>query len=167
MNYDTGVNLENSIKFLENKAVEGREIDRCFWKYRLEYAKQAIDCGLGNPRAMIVHCLCISRKPIATYTMWHQNLAVKFPRSTVLTALDTLIRDRWITSRPMGKLGKWWQLNCDLVGISEHMALAVYEKYESKETGLDAPIWGQWWLENADFMNLPFFELTGSDENNG
>lgn len=160
MNYDTGVNLEKSTAFLQSKRQQGDERIRKFWGYRQDWAQQSQE--LGNPRAMIVHCLCISSQPIATYREWKENLAVDFNMRSIEVALEGLHKDRWISVRPMGKKGKWWQINCDLVALAEHMAQSIYDDNKGINAW-ETPLWGEWWQKDADFSNLPFIQLIGSD----
>lgn len=163
MNYDTGVNLERSTSFLQAKCDQHNPLVRVFWRYRWDWARMARE-QLTNPRAMIVHCLCISSEPIATYRQWKENLAVDFNMNSIEKALEGLRRDRWITVRQMGKRGKWWQVNCDLIALADHFAQSVYNTVE--KGGLqswETPIWGPWWENDADFADLPFREIIGSD----
>ena len=163
MNYDTGINLERSTSFLQAKCDQSDPLTLAFWQYRRAWAQGARQ-QLTNPRTMIVHCLCISSVPIATYRQWKENLAVDFNMHTIEKALESLHKDRWITVRQMGKRGKWWQVNCDLIALADHFAQSVYHTAEKQ--GLhpwETPIWGPWWDKDADFANLPFTEIIGSD----
>ena len=161
MRYDTGVNLEKSTAFLQSKCENSNEVTRRFWEYRREWALEAAN-RFGNPRGIIVHCLCISSEPIATYREWKDNLAVDFNMHSIEKALESLHKDRWITVRAMGKRGKWWQVNCDLVALSEHFAQSVWN-HNKGVNAWETPIWGPWWDKDADFTNLPLKELIGSD----
>lgn len=163
MNYDTGIDLEKSTAFLHERCNQGDIVARAFWEHRRNWAlgaKQSLD----KLPAMIVHCLCISGEPIATYRDWKENLATDFRMFHIETALADLIETHWISERKMGKMGKWWQINCDFLAVAEHLLQSIHTYDKGDVDPWKIPIWGPWWTDVADYTNLPFAAIVKGSE---